>query len=280
QSGVTNVTRYIWGPDLSGTLQGAGGVGGLLAEVRGDGSVYFPCYDANGNVTDYLDAYGTVRGHFEYDAFGNTVAMWGDLAHTFRFRFSTKYWDAETQSYYYGYRHYAPKLGCWLNRDPIEELGGIHLYVININNCLSNYDYLGLSLVDWFPLSGTLKAIIENMLKTISGQDPDNYPAFVTYRRCCEAGAVIAESECTKNNNDMFYQYARDFSKDAFKGKVLEIIAAIIIRHPAISVTALVDSLAAGINWVDVLNNMRKARDVANEKNCDCSKKGFIPQGW
>ncbi|MDD2455890.1 MAG: RHS repeat-associated core domain-containing protein, partial [Kiritimatiellae bacterium] len=119
---------------------------GLLAEVRGDGSVYFPCYDANGNVTDYLDAYGTVRGHFEYDAFGNTVAMWGDLAHTFRFRFSTKYWDAETQSYYYGYRHYAPKLGCWLNRDPIEENGGNGLYGFVGNNPVNKTDTLGLMM--------------------------------------------------------------------------------------------------------------------------------------
>ena len=119
QTGATNVTRYLWGPDLSGTLQGAGGVGGLLAEIRGDGSMYFPCYDANGNVTDYVDVYGAVRGHFEYDTFGNTVAMWGDLAHTFKFRFSTKYWDEETCSYYYGYRHYAPELGRWLTRDPL-----------------------------------------------------------------------------------------------------------------------------------------------------------------
>jgi len=148
QSGVTNVTRYIWGPDLSGTLQGAGGVGGLLAEVRGDGSVYFPCYDANGNVTDYLDAYGTVRGHFEYDAFGNTVAMWGDLAHTFRFRFSTKYWDAETQSYYYGYRHYAPKLGCWLNRDPISEKGGLKINGFAGNDPVNRWDSLGLRITN------------------------------------------------------------------------------------------------------------------------------------
>ena len=34
----------------------------------------YPAFDANGNVTDYVDAYGNVCGHFEYDAFGGE---WG-----------------------------------------------------------------------------------------------------------------------------------------------------------------------------------------------------------
>ncbi|MGB0155103.1 MAG: hypothetical protein ACPGFB_13820, partial [Verrucomicrobiales bacterium] len=48
-------TVYTWGQDVSGTLQGAGGVGGLLA-VRSGGQNYFPLYDGNGNVTEYLDS--------------------------------------------------------------------------------------------------------------------------------------------------------------------------------------------------------------------------------
>jgi RHS repeat-associated protein len=141
-NGTVDRIEYVWGLDLSGTLQGAGGVGGLLFEKR-NGQIYIPLYDANGNVTDYVDAYGTVRGHFEYDAFGNTVAMWGDLVHSFKFRFSTKYWDDETRSYYYGYRHYAPKLGCWLSRDPIEEMGGVGLYGFVGNNAIVFVDALG-----------------------------------------------------------------------------------------------------------------------------------------
>jgi YD repeat-containing protein len=67
---VTNI--YIWGLDLSGTLQGAGGVGGLLAVLR-NGTPYFPCYDANGNITDYMNATGTIVAHREYDPFGSTT---------------------------------------------------------------------------------------------------------------------------------------------------------------------------------------------------------------
>ena len=95
QSGTTNVTRYLWGPDVSGTLQGAGGVGGLLAVIRSDGT-FFPCYDANGNVTAYVDVYGNIRAHYEYSPFGEIAAQSGDLADTFTHRFSTKPFDAET----------------------------------------------------------------------------------------------------------------------------------------------------------------------------------------
>jgi len=42
---------YLWGLDLSNTLQGAGGVGGLLA-VRIGSATYYPTYDGNGNVSE------------------------------------------------------------------------------------------------------------------------------------------------------------------------------------------------------------------------------------
>ena len=130
----------------SGTLQGAGGVGGLLAVIRDDG-VFYPCYDANGNITEYVDASGTVRAHYEYSPFGETITQSGDLADTFAFRFSTKYFDTETQSYYYGYRHYTPKLGRWLSRDPLEERGGLNLHGFVGNNPINKVDYLG--EVEW-----------------------------------------------------------------------------------------------------------------------------------
>jgi RHS repeat-associated protein len=141
--GSVDKIEYVWGLDLSGTLQGAGGVGGLLFEVR-NGQIFIPCYDANGNVTAYVDAYGNVRGQYIYDVFGNTVSQTGDMADVFHFRFSTKYWDEETRSYYYGYRHYAPKLGCWLNKDPIGKEGGLNEYGFAGNDPVNAIDYLGL----------------------------------------------------------------------------------------------------------------------------------------
>ncbi len=140
QSTITN--HYVWGLDLSASLQGAGGIGGLLAVIR-DGEPFFPCYDANGNVTEYLSTNGTVVAHYEYDPFGNTVVQTGDMADAFAFRFSTKYHDPETGLVYYGYRYYAPWLGRWMNRDPIGEDGGANLVNAAHNNLVCQIDLLG-----------------------------------------------------------------------------------------------------------------------------------------
>jgi len=60
----------------------------------------------------------------------------GPMADVFPHRFSTKYYDAETDLYYYGYRYYSPSLGRWISRDPIEEQGGMNLFVFVTINLL------------------------------------------------------------------------------------------------------------------------------------------------
>jgi hypothetical protein len=70
---ITSLKRtYTWGTDLSGSLQGAGGVGGLLAVEEKSGThaaVYYPLYDGNGNVTEIVkEASGgaaTLVAHYE-----------------------------------------------------------------------------------------------------------------------------------------------------------------------------------------------------------------------
>jgi YD repeat-containing protein len=91
---TSSTIRYYWGKDLSGALQGAGGVGGLLW-LTIDGAIYIPCYDNNGNVTRYLNASGGTMARYSYDAFGRLIARAGRRASFFRHRFSTKYFDAE-----------------------------------------------------------------------------------------------------------------------------------------------------------------------------------------
>jgi len=141
---TTNTTeiQYFWGIDLSETFQDAGGVGGLLA-TSVDGQFYTPAYDNNGNVTKYLDESGNIVASYEYDDFGRLISQSGSLADFFHTRFSTKYYDSEADLYYYGYRFYSPVLMRWLNRDPIEERGGLNLYAFCENIALECFDPLG-----------------------------------------------------------------------------------------------------------------------------------------
>ena len=143
--GTTNTTevQYFWVLDLSDSLKkGAGGVGGLLAVSR-NGQFYFPTYDNIGNITRYLDANGNTVAQYTYDAFGGTLSQNGSLAALFRHRFSTKYFDTETGLYYCDYRFYSPSFTRWLNRDPLEEDGGVNLYCFCLNDALSRVDAFG-----------------------------------------------------------------------------------------------------------------------------------------
>ena len=133
---------YSWGLDLSGSMQGAGGVGGLLSVTSGTTSFY-PTYDGNGNVSEYLDAAGAIAAHYEYDAFGNVIFSSGASAASFQHRFSTKPQDAESGLYYYGYRYYDPLTGRWPSRDPIEESGGVNLCGFVGNDGINWVDFLG-----------------------------------------------------------------------------------------------------------------------------------------
>ena len=152
-TGTTLKKTYTWGMDLSGSMQGAGGVGGLLI-VTDHGSPstdhYYPTYDGNGNVSEYLDATGAAVAHYEYDAFGNqiTSATSGTKANDFAHRFSTKFLDDETALYYYGYRYYDATVGRWINRDPIGERGGLNLYGFVYNEPNNWLDRLGWEPID------------------------------------------------------------------------------------------------------------------------------------
>jgi RHS repeat-associated protein len=170
--------------DLSGSLQGAGGIGGLLARsdraqsipgmVTSGGVSEFgtPSYyhaDGNGNITMLIAASQMIVAKYLYDPFGNTLARSGLLADVNNYRFSSKEWNGNSGLYYYLYRYYDPNLQRWVNRDPFldEGFGAVqmgfyleqvlfryikpnrflvdqNLYDFVGNDPADEYDYLGL----------------------------------------------------------------------------------------------------------------------------------------
>ena len=148
-----NVLRsYGWGLDLSGSMEGAGGIGGLWAvKVHGGSpSDNFVAYDGNGNVTALVDGSTQVASaRYEYGPFGELVRSSGTLAKVNSFRFSTKWQDDETELIYYGYRYYSPILGRWLNRDQTAEDGGKNVYAFVENGTLGFIDRLGAAKVKY-----------------------------------------------------------------------------------------------------------------------------------
>ena len=96
--------------------------------------------DGNKNIIQVRNVTGSVTDSYVYDPFGK-VTHNGSSENPFRF--SSEFFDNETGLVYYNDRYYMPDSGKWINRDPIEEKGGINLYCMTDNNTISNYDLLG-----------------------------------------------------------------------------------------------------------------------------------------
>ena len=152
--GQENLVRsHFWGLDVSGSHQGAGGVGGLIATKHYQtGNSAYALYDGNGNVVQYVDAdSGGKLINLVYGPFGDVIGVdEGDktLSHL-PFGFSTKYVDTETGNSNYGFRCYNPETGRWLSRDPMSEHGGMNLYGYVGNNPISYLDIHGLYTIQW-----------------------------------------------------------------------------------------------------------------------------------
>ena len=139
---------YQWGLDWSTSMQGAGGVGGLVAiafrNAGGVAGIRYPGFDGNGNLVVLLDESGSLTATYEYGPYGELWRASGPDAARNPFRFSTKYHDAATKLYYYGYRYYSPDYGRFISQDPIRETGGLNIYAFVNNNPTNHYDYLGM----------------------------------------------------------------------------------------------------------------------------------------
>jgi len=108
-----------------------------------DSERYFYVTDGNKNVIALYDIDGILMASYSYGPFGQLLSSEGPLAQINPFRFSSEYFDDETDLVYYNYRYYSPRLGRWLSRDPIGEDGGLNLYAMCNNNVISCVDYLG-----------------------------------------------------------------------------------------------------------------------------------------
>src|ERR1051326_1040406 len=122
------LVSYTRGNDLSGSMEGAGGIGGLLARSSGysggnwtSHAYYFA--DGNGTITYMLNGSQSMVASYRYDPFGNTISSSGTLASANVYRFSSKEIHANSGMYYYGFRFYDPNLQRWVNRDPEAEGG-------------------------------------------------------------------------------------------------------------------------------------------------------------
>ena len=142
----TVLVTYTRGLDLSQTLDGAGGIGGLLARTHPGNHHFYYHADANGNVTAIVNQNQTLVAQYRYAPFGGLVSQSGPLAEINLYRFSSKEFHQPSGLIYYGYRFYDPNLQRWLNRDPSGTKDGPNLHCFVHNGPVNGFDPWGLEI--------------------------------------------------------------------------------------------------------------------------------------
>jgi len=208
------VRTYVWGLDLSETLEGVGGVGGLLWVTLHTASGPTACthicaYDGNRNILALAAASdGSVSARYEYGPFGEAIRVSGPAAALNPFRFSTKRTEPTNDLVLYEYRAYNPIIGRWLSRDPINDPGlkllirsqyqynwdeEKNLYGFVHNDPMNRHDPRGLDCI-WDP----------NIPTPQRPRVPDDVPDKA--KECLSAPDLPSSSpECDKYGNRTYY---------------------------------------------------------------------------
>jgi RHS repeat-associated protein len=225
---------YTWGRDLSGGLQGAGGIGGLMSVTNHfAGTTWWPVYDGGGNVVAIVEAGEAPRvvATIDYGPFGQIVAVdaapgsglhRGNIAALFPFLFSTKYHDFEAELYYYGYRYYEPAAGKWLNRDPIAEQGGLNLYGFCQNDPVNAIDPLGLLwglsyLHEWL-VDNAARPVIDKTADVIGGTS-GHYARIAGHTFANVSTTVVGGADSVRYMVNTYQGFTADYEANRDRGR-------------------------------------------------------------
>lgn len=134
---TTLLNRYIFGDGLDEPL----------VQVSASGTISYFHHDQQGSIIATTNSGGTVNNKFKYSPFGESATLSGT-----NFGYTGQRYEAESGLYFYKARYYSPKLGRFLQPDPLGFSAGLNLYTYVNNKPLTHTDPLGLE--EW---TGSIK---------------------------------------------------------------------------------------------------------------------------
>ncbi|MBL8085612.1 MAG: hypothetical protein JNN26_23500, partial [Candidatus Obscuribacter sp.] len=184
--GTTNTLqqRFVYGPGLDE----------VLIQISSGGTKTYFHGNHQGSVIATTDASGAVLSRFKYSPSGESPSMSG-TSHGY----TGQRYDSETGLYYYKMRYYSPKLGRFLQADPIGYQGGTNLYLISSLAPMGVSDPYGLAAsfhevsftvyLGKYPWNG-LGDHLNLMIDIVSLNMADEVPS---YLRLFEAGPLVGD---------------------------------------------------------------------------------------
>jgi RHS repeat-associated protein len=252
---------YLWGLDVSGTMDGAGGIGGLLMVTDYSSPVarHFVSYDGNGNVTALINAAdNSTSALYEYGPFGEVIRASGPIAKINPFLFSSKYYDWETELSAYPVRPYSPRWGRWLSRDPIGEEGGLNRYAFVANSPIDDFDPFGLTgtLADTSAASGMASTSLSEGIQAY-GLYSRVKAAVETFNDMQRILATAMEGDLEEAGDELLSMATRTLQARLFNRSVGMALGAIAPRFPSLKGHAAKHSeLRPPDYYKDALKNM------------------------
>jgi RHS repeat-associated protein len=145
---VTSTKQFVWCGNRKCESRTAGG--SITSQYFSfgqtiSGTNYFYTKDHLGSIKETTDNLANIQAQYSYDSFGRSSKLQGGLAADFQY--AGYYVRSPSGLQLTVNRAYNSNAGRWINRDPVQENGGLNLFAYVNNNPISFVDPFALRLL-------------------------------------------------------------------------------------------------------------------------------------